>query len=209
MSVQFAKDKRRILTSRRSLLRGHEEASRLADAAIERLSTAESVDEVALAKAKENAAAEQAACAAFRTVIADREKDDRFTITVKRIGASDDGKTFDPSVGGERGQLAAMTRKAVHAARRRAKQWLQEQGLNIDEAAVTQCLNEDPQWVKDSGDALKAHFVAGIVNGESEWQRIYDLGFETGGPDRGSSFLRQAVEEIEDFNTISAEKKSV
>lgn len=210
--VQFQTEKRRILSSRRRLLAIHEEAAKAADAAVERLASS-SPDSPEVGKARENAAAEHLMCEQYRALIAARESDDRYLITVRRIGASDDGKSFDPSLAP---QLAAQERTAVFEARRRARDWLTERKMNIEPdnertgqiGSVTARVLDDPQWVKDSHDVLKANFVAGIVGGESEWLRIYNLGFGEGGADLGSIFLRQAVEEVVEFNTVSAEKKS-
>lgn len=207
---QFKKDKRPIVTSRRTLLRIHEEAAALAEREIETIS-ANKPDAASLGALRLIAQNEHDACHRFRNLITVREQDPRYLITVRRIGAGDDGKTFDPSLVG---QIAAQERSLVFLARDRARKWLEKNGQNIEpdteakKGSVTLRMEDDPQWVKDAYEILKAKFLAGVVGGMAELERVYELGFEVGNHELGSAFLRQAVEEVEDFNTVSAQKKS-
>ncbi len=215
-SPEFETSKRPMTVIHKTLMRLHEALADQADTDVKALEAAGAADVVALESARAVAAKERKEAAEYSEYVTMREGSPDYVITVRRIGASDDGKTFDPSLGG---QLAALERTAVFEARLRAKQWLEERKINIEpdteakpgvaakEGTITQRMKDDRKWVAESYAVLKEKFLAGIVGGEAELRRIFNLGCAVGGNETGSAFLRQAIAEVNDFNSVSPEKK--
>ena len=143
--------------------------------------------------------------ASVRSVIAAREADERFHVTLKYVGAKDDGTAPDTGLFAE---IEAKESSAVFQARLRARKLLTSLGEPMDEKAVDSATGRDPQWMRDSREIAKAWLLAGVVGGEPELQRINDLGLEDGGQDGARNLLGALVDEVKLFNSMPAEKKS-
>lgn len=143
---------------------------------------------------------------AYQEVIDNRTADERFSIVIRRIGQPDDGKGDpDPAAWNT---LEREDKTARFNARSRARKMLREMGEPTSEADIDAAQDRDPLWHKEHQAISHAWFLAGVVGGESEWVRVYQLGVETGGAEVGTALLIQSVEEIKEFNRSSAKKKS-
>lgn len=133
----------------------------------------------------------------MREEIARREGDTRYTIEVKHVGSADDPLAYEA--------LCAAEENARHKARRRARLSLLDGGEQVTPDSVNDEMTRDPTWRHDYGKILRDWIVAGVVNGTSEYHRLYELGCRDAGASAGSSMLIAAVFEVRRYQEVPAE----
>lgn len=129
-----------------------------------------------------------------KTEIAKRQSDERYSVTVRHIGDKDRPFRYDEIVAREDSERVI--------ARARAASRLREAGAEPTKELLEEYSRSDPLWRKVLGEQCRTWIVEGVVGGESEYHRLYALGFEDGGAQAASSLLVHAALEVRRFQEV-------
>ncbi len=128
-------------------------------------------------------------------LIAARTADKRFEVEVRHIGSADAPTLYS--------EILSREDAARHAARTRARKALLADGEPVSSDAISSEMARDPVWSRALGVAVREWIVNGLVSGEAEHARLWELGERAYGAGGGAMLLLEASVQVRQYQTLS------